>query len=115
MLGISTYMKLPQYTKKDWLIFSFAMPAIVVTINFLLFASKYFTDLKVFLLASLSTFVIMACSWELLTWIAVRLRKRFPKDHDLLKRLSIALSIFIILTALAGKIIRLMGVKSWKE
>ena len=93
-------MKLPQYTKKDWLIFSFAMPAIVVTINFLLFASKYFTDLKVFLLASLSTFVIMACSWELLTWIAVRLRKRFPKDHDLLKRLSIALSIFIILTAL---------------
>jgi len=93
-------MKLPQYTKKDWRIFSRAMPMIVVIINFLLFASKYFTDIKIFLLSSLSTFIIMACSWQLLTSIGVAMRNRFPKDHDLLKRLSIALFIFIILTAL---------------
>jgi two-component system LytT family sensor kinase len=100
MTGISTYMKLPQYTKKDWLIFSMAMPVIVAIINFLLFATKYFIDLKIFLLASLCTFLIMGSSWQSLTWIAVTLRNRFPKDHDLLKRLSIALSLFIIITAL---------------
>jgi sensor histidine kinase YesM len=76
------------------------MPVIVIIINFLLFATKYFTDIKIFLLASLSTFIIMTCSWQLLTSIGVAMRNRFPKDHDLLKRLSIALFIFIILTAL---------------
>jgi two-component system LytT family sensor kinase len=73
--------------------------------QFFLFASKYFTDLKIFLPASLSTSIIMACSWQLLTWIAVMMRNRFPKDHDLLKRLSIALFIFIILTALTISVI----------
>src|SRR3954471_9603867 len=100
MSGPGIYMKLPQYTKRDWLIFSIGMPVIVLIINFFLFATKYFTDLKVFLLASLSTFMIMTRSWQLLTWIAVMMRNRFPKYHDLLKRLSIALFIFIILTAL---------------
>ncbi|MEP7319070.1 MAG: histidine kinase [Panacibacter sp.] len=91
-------MRLPQYTKKDRLIFLCSMPAIVIILNSLLYGSSYFTGFKTFVAASMVTFIIMGSSWHLLTWINVELRNRFPSNHDLFKRLLISIGLSIIIT-----------------
>ncbi|QEC67178.1 hypothetical protein FRZ67_07675 [Panacibacter ginsenosidivorans] len=98
-------MKLPQYTQKDWLIIAIAMPLFVFLVNTILLGSGYFSSFGVFMLATLFAAIILTVSWQLLTWIAVTLRNRFPDDKDILKRLSIAILLFIIITALTLTII----------
>jgi two-component system LytT family sensor kinase len=94
-------MKLPQYTHKDWLILAIAMPLFVLIVNLVLLGAGYFSGLAVFIIATLVTTIILTIGWQLLTWIAVTLRNRFPKDSELVKRLSIALLLFILITALS--------------
>lgn len=93
-------MKLAQYTHKDWMILAIAMPCFVFVVNVVLLGSGYFSSAGVFFTATFITTIILTISWQLLTWIAVTLRNRFPKDAELLKRLSIALLLFMIITAL---------------
>lgn len=93
-------MKLPQYTKQDLKIFLGVMPLIVMLFNFLIFGKRYFTQLKTFCLASLVTFIIIGCLWQSLTWVAVTLRNRFPKDSQLMKRMGIALFLIILMSEL---------------
>src|SRR5689334_18675572 len=93
-------MKLPQYTQKDARIIAVVMPLMVLIVNSILLGSGYFSGFLVFLISTLIAGVILIASWQILTLIAVTLRDRFPKDADLAKRLSIALLLFIIITAL---------------
>jgi two-component system LytT family sensor kinase len=93
-------MRLPQYTNKDWLILAFGMPVFVCIINTVLLGWGYFSSLGVFFTATLLTTVIVTAAWQSFTWIAVTLRNRFPKDSELIKRLGIAIVLFVICTAL---------------
>jgi len=93
-------MKLPQYTQKDARIIAVVMPIMVFIVNSILLGQGYFSGLLVFFAATIIAGIILTASWQVLTAIAVTLRNRFPKDVDLVKRLSIALLLFIIITAL---------------
>jgi LytS/YehU family sensor histidine kinase len=93
-------MKLPQYTQKDARIIAVVMPIMVFIVNSILLGQGYFSGLLVFFAATIIAGIILTASWQILTAIAVTLRNRFPKDVDLVKRLSIALLLFIIITAL---------------
>ena len=93
-------MKLPQYTQKDARIIAVVMPIMVFIVNSILLEQGYFSGLLVFFTATIIAGIILTVSWQVLTAIAVTLRNRFPKDVDLVKRLSIALLLFIIITAL---------------
>ena len=93
-------MKLPQYTQKDARIIAVVMPIMVFIVNSILLGQGYFSGLLVFFTATIIAGIILTVSWQVLTAIAVTLRNRFPKDVDLVKRLSIALLLFIIITAL---------------
>jgi len=93
-------MKLPQYTQKDARIIAVVMPIMVFIVNSILLGQGYFSGLLVFFTATIIAGIILTASWQILTAIAVTLRNRFPKDVDLVKRLSIALLLFIIITAL---------------
>jgi len=93
-------MKLPQYTQKDARIIAVVMPIMVFIVNSILLGQGYFSGLLVFFTATIIAGIILTASWQVLTAIAVTLRNRFPKDVDLVKRLSIALLLFIIITAL---------------
>lgn len=94
-------MRLPQYTHKDWLILAITMPLFVFLVNLVLLGKGYFSGFGVFITATLITALILTFGWQLLTWIAVTLRNRFPKDAELVKRLSIAVILFILITALS--------------
>lgn len=99
------FMKLPQYTRQDLKIFLGVMPLIVIIFNVLLFGKRYFTELKTFCLASLATFIIIACLWQSLTWVAVTVRNRFSKDAELIKRMGIAIFLIILISWLTMTII----------
>lgn len=92
--------RLPQYTRKDLWIFAAVVPVIVLVYNSLLFGNRYFLEGRVFLWASVCTFLILGCFWFVFTWIAVTLRNRFPRDADLMKRMAISIFLFIIINGL---------------
>jgi two-component system, LytTR family, sensor kinase len=94
-------IKLPRYTKKQdtRILFSVLCPA-VIALNLLLFGLRYFTEFRVFVLATIVTFSIMAASWLAHTWVAVTLRNRFSNENDLALRVFIAIFLFIIMTGL---------------
>src|SRR5687767_4714099 len=87
---------LPQYTRKDLWIFAAIVPLIVLVYNSLLFGNRFFTEGRVFLWSSLSTFLVLSAFWFVFTFIAVTLRNRFPKDSELVKRMLISIFVFII-------------------
>ncbi|MCK7558341.1 histidine kinase [Chitinophaga sedimenti] len=91
---------LPQYTRKDLLIFSGMMPVMIVVLNAVMFDKRYFTEWYVFIGSSLIMTVLISILWMGLTWIAVTLRDRFPLHEQMMKRLSIAIFLFIVSTAL---------------
>ncbi len=93
-------IKLPQYTKRDSLIFSALMPVFVILLNYLLFGNRYFLEPWLFIAAGIITFTVMAASWMAHTWVAVTLRNRFSKDEQMLQRLVLAIGLFIIMTGI---------------
>ncbi|WP_295117098.1 histidine kinase [uncultured Chitinophaga sp.] len=93
-------ISLPQYTRKDLLIFSGMLPVMLLVLNSVMFDVRYFTEWKVFVWSSLIMAVVISILWTGLTWIAVTLRDRFPLHEQLMKRLSIAIFLFIVSTAL---------------
>lgn len=70
-----------------------------VVLNYVLFGTRYFKELSVFLVAGAVTFIILALAWMAHGWVAVTLRNRLPKEKDTNKRLVIAIAIFSLMTA----------------
>jgi len=91
---------LPQYTRKDLLIYAINMPFIVILINCLLFGKRFFTEPKILFLSGFIVLVIMTVIWFLFTWVAVTVRNRFPSNSELKKRLIITILLIGIIQAL---------------
>jgi len=70
-----------------------------VVLNYVLFGTRYFKELPVFLISGAVTFIILSLAWMAHGWVAVTLRNRLPKEKDTNKRLVIAITIFSIMTA----------------
>lgn len=93
-------IKLPRYTKRDTrILLAFLVPFALI-LNYLLFDNLYFTDIGVFVAATLVTFFIQTLSWLMHTWVATTVRNRFIRDRDMIKRMAISLFLFIIMTGI---------------
>lgn len=69
-------------------------------LNRLIIGPLYFQDLRIFVSASILTFVAISVSWQLHTWLAVTIRDRFPRDSQANMRMALAIPLFILITAL---------------
>ena len=76
------------------------MPVVVLLINFMLFQTRYFTELKVFVFSGLIIWTVMSIIWIGFTWFAVTIRNRLPADKDLMKRIGLTILIIAIIQAL---------------
>lgn len=92
-------MHLPYYTRKDWIIISVLLPPVVVAVNYFIFGARYFTEAGVFWLSTAITSVAALVSWLLQIVVAIHLQRKYPRYSDTVKRLSIALSLYILLTS----------------
>ena len=92
-------MRASRYTSKDTQILLAVLIPMTLVLNYVLFGTRYFKELSVFLIAGAVTFVILALAWMAHGWVAVTLRNRLPNENDTNKRLVIAIAIFSIMTA----------------
>jgi two-component system, LytTR family, sensor kinase len=93
-------LKLPRYTSRDLSILLWTMTPFSILLNIIIFGSDYFSSARIFFIATLLTFLIMAVSFILYGHIAVTFRHRFPGDGDFLRRTGVMILLFLVISAL---------------
>ena len=89
---------IPRYTSKDVPIMVFSMGPMALLINYFLFDDRYFESFRVFLPATLVTFIVLCLAFLVYGVVAISLRNRFPSEEELFKRLSICVMLFVLMT-----------------
>ena len=93
-------IQLPQYSGKDNLVLICIVPAFALCINSLIFGTDYFTHGSLFLWATTISSLYFALDFILCGLVAVFMKRRFPLEKDLMKRLTIMILIFLAITGL---------------
>ncbi|HRH61509.1 MAG TPA: histidine kinase, partial [Chitinophagaceae bacterium] len=93
-------IQLPAYNGKDNYVMIVAMPLFGMVINSIIFGADYFTNWQLFLLATIISSVAGGIDFILCGFVAVTLKQRFPEEHQLLKRLSLMIFTFLIISGL---------------
>ncbi|CAN5758175.1 hypothetical protein BH11BAC3_BH11BAC3_11810 [soil metagenome] len=93
-------IKLPQYNGKDNLVMLLVVPLFSFFLNIINFGRQYFKGVQYFILATMITVVALGLYFILCGGVAVLLKKRFPTEGQLMKRLSISIFTFLIATGL---------------
>lgn len=90
-------MKLAQYTRQDPWITWLILPPYMLTINYLLFGSRYFTHLFTFVVATAIALVLGAFSYQFIhTQIAVYIRQRMPHLRLTVQRIVLMLPLHVL-------------------
>lgn len=93
-------MKLIRYTQKDTLISLGILPVYYFLLNYLMLGKSYVQQLDIFILSTLLVFLIWTPAFFLHALPAVYLRKRFPHIRQTWKRLSLALCVHALMSAI---------------
>jgi len=96
--SMAFHVDIPKYSNKDIPIMVGTMFPMTLLMNYFLFGSRYFKEVSVFIWATLVTFLLLCIAFNIYGFVAISLRRRFPGDHELFKRLAICITIFIIMT-----------------
>ena len=78
---------------------SVLMPPALVVINYCICGSRYFREAGIFWWSGLITVAVGFISWLLQILVAIKLQKKFPRYSDTIKRLCIAISLYIVITS----------------
>jgi hypothetical protein len=84
-----------------------SMLILALILNYNLF-DNYFADTPVFLWATIVTFLILIPIFIVYGVIAISLRNRFPDDAQTVKRLSICISVFVLMSAVTIALVLLL-------
>lgn len=93
-------LKLPRYTSKDYAVLGIVLLPITLVINWVIFGSRYFSDGRIFLFATLLTAAGFCINFILCGWVAILMKKRFPAENQVGKRLTLMIVSFILFTGL---------------
>src|SRR5689334_3714210 len=92
-------VSIPKYTSKDTYIMVASMLPMAVLLNYYLFGNDYFTSFKIFVLGTFALFIFLGSAFFTYGIVAISMRNRFTDDKDLVKRLTICISIFFLMSA----------------
>jgi hypothetical protein len=93
-------MKLPQYSGKDYIIMLWTLIPFTVLLNYVILGKKYFSSWPTFMTVTALGFPLACLAFVVYGGVAVAFRNRFPEDRQLLKRMTIIISLFIVMTGL---------------
>ena len=93
-------MKLPRYTSKDYVVLMWILVPFDVALNSFIFSKVYFTNWQVFVLATMITGAACVIDFIVCGFVAVTLKKRFPRENQLGTRFSLMILTFIMITGL---------------
>ncbi len=91
---------LPKYTSKDYVVMMFVLLPFTLVCNSIAMGYYYYSSYKVFIVATLATAFTFAIFFTLCGGIAVLLKNRFPKEQQVVKRLSFMIVTFLIMSGL---------------
>lgn len=93
-------IQLPQYNGKDnRVMIVFSIPFTLI-INSIILGGSYFSNWKIFAVATIITFVVTCLDFLLCSFIGVALKKRFPDENRLLLRLSLMIFTYLLISGL---------------
>lgn len=93
-------LALPQYNGKDNLVMLLILLPYTLVINGIMFGRYYTSSMQVFLLTTFLTALASVVHFVICGMIAVALRNRFPLASTVMKRLSVMIGVFLILSGL---------------
>lgn len=93
-------INLPAYNGKDNLVMALVVIPVTIIVNLLFFGTQYFSSTGFFVYTTLVTAVIFCLYFILCGLIAVLFKQRFPGETQVLKRLSITILTFLLITVL---------------
>lgn len=91
-------VNIPRYTSKDFPIMVATMLPGAVLMNYFLYGTRYFSELNVFVLTTIVSFLALCLAYLFYGLVAISLRNRFPGDDEVFKRLTITITIFVLIT-----------------
>lgn len=92
--------KLPQYSGKDYLVLSFFVGPFAISINSLLLGAHYFTDYRVFLIATTAAAIDYAVGFTCCSAVGVLLKRYFRGEEGIGRRLLVMIFIFLIIVVI---------------
>jgi sensor histidine kinase YesM len=92
-------LNIPKFHTKDYTVLVASMLPISIVVNYFLFGNAYFSSAGQFTVTTLVTFAYFGAAFLTYGFVAISLRNRFPNDSQLVKRLSICLGIFFLMSA----------------
>lgn len=93
-------MKLPRYTRKDYLVLFWVILPITIVLNTLIFGKLYYSEWYIFALATLISAVLFSFDFLICGFVAVALKSHFPQEKKLGLRLTLMILTFLIITGL---------------
>ena len=93
-------IQLPQYSGKDHLVMLGIVPVFSLLINSWIFGGAYFSSWRIFIAATIVSSLYFFIDFVLCGFVAVTMKNRFPQEKDLMRRLTLMIFIFLIITGL---------------
>lgn len=93
-------ISLPKYTSKDYVVMVIVLLPFTLVCNSIAMGSYYYSNYKVFILATLATAVAFAVFFTVCGGVAVLLKNRFPREHQVPKRLTLMILTFLVMSGL---------------
>ena len=101
-------MQLVRYSKREPIIFLWFMLPYTVIINLIAFGSNVFNSFKKFGLSFITSLFYFGIIYSVFGAVAVLIKRRFPHDADLFKRIAIMLPLFYIMNVLSVQCLYLL-------
>ena len=93
-------MGMKRYSSKEPMIFLWFMVPYIISINLLIFGSCTFSSLKIFLQVFGVSAFYFAAIYTVFGLVAVLVKKRFPDDNQLFKRIGVLLPLFFLMNVI---------------
>src|SRR6188768_3028169 len=93
-------LALPQYNGQDNKVMFLISPPLVIVLNSLYLGAYYFSSISIFLAASIVSLFMWAIHFIACGSVAVALKRRFPNEEDLAKKLTMMIVTFFLMSGL---------------
>jgi len=93
-------LKFPHYTEKDYIIMLWTIIPFSIVLNILIFGREYLNNWGLFAFATIITAAAACIDFVLCGGVAIILKKRFPSDNEIKKRMGLMIVIFVIISGL---------------
>jgi len=93
-------IKLPQYSGKDYLVLAITILPLTLSINSIIFGSRYFTLARIFFTATIFTAILFCIDFIICGFLALWLKKRMPAEEQTPRRLFYMIACFIALSGI---------------